>query len=289
VEHKPDSGGEGDAMKLKTLRLSNFQCFEENPTTITFEDATFLLGPNGSGKTAVLQALSRMFALDPSLRRVQQPDFHVDADDETAADELWVEADFEFSELKDSKTKHATIPTHFAHMRLEVKDGLPRVRYRLEAKKDADGEIEDLLYYVLQVDEANQPVKKAQVAKAERRSIQVHYLPAKRDPNDHISYSAGSLFGRLLRAASWTDQSEEIAALTQQITSVLGGSDAIVDFNKELNRSWNALHKGTYYAEPKISFERDDIDSLLRHLTIAFRPGHENPVVDFSRLGDGQK
>src|SRR5438045_4143114 len=119
-------------MKLKTLRLSNFKCFAEYPTTLTFEDSTFLLGPNGSGKTSVLQALSRMFALDPNLRRVQKSDFHVDAYEQTAADTLWVEADFEFPELKDSKTKHSTVPSHFAHMRLESKNGLPRVRYRLE-------------------------------------------------------------------------------------------------------------------------------------------------------------
>jgi len=276
-------------MKLRTLRLCNFQCFGDTPTTISFEDSTFLLGPNGSGKTAVLQALCRIFALDTNLRRVQQSDFHVDAGDDTAEEEFWIEADFEFPELKDPKAKHPTIPSHFAHMRLEAKDGLPRVRYRLEATQDADGEIEDLVYYVLQVDEDDDPVKKTQVPKAERRSIQVHYVPAKRDPNDHISYSASSLLGRLLRTASWADQREEIATLTQQITSVLGGSEAIVDFNEELSQSWASLHKGTYYAEPKISFERDDIDSLLKHLTIAFTPGHENPVVDFSRLGDGQK
>lgn len=275
-------------MKLRTLRLSNFQCFAI-PTAIAFGDSTFLLGPNGSGKTTVLQAISRMFALDPSLRRVQRSDFHVDADDNTAADELWVEADFEFPELKESKAKHSTVPSQFAHMRLETKEGLPRVRYRLEATKDTDGEIEESFYYVLQVDDNDDPVKKTEVPKSERRSIQVHYVPAKRDPNDHISYSSSSLLGRLLRAASWTEQSGEIATLTQQITSVLGDSEAIVDFNKELTSSWTALHRGAYYAEPKISFERDDVESLLRHLTLAFAPGHESPAVNFSRLGDGQK
>jgi len=274
-------------MKLRTLRLSNFQCFAI-PTAITFDDSTFLLGPNGSGKTTVLQALSRMFALDPGLRRIQKSDFHVDVDDKTPSEELWVEADFEFPELK-SKTKHSTVPSQFAHMRLETKNGLPRVRYRLEATKDTDGEIEEFFYYVLQVDENDDPVKKTEVPKAERRSIQVHYVPAKRDPNDQISYSASSLLGRLLRAASWAKQSEQIATLTQTITSVLGDSEAVIDFNKELTRSWTALHKGAYYAEPKISFERDDIESLLRHLTLAFAPGHESPVVNFSRLGDGQK
>jgi predicted ATP-binding protein involved in virulence len=48
-------------MKLTQLRISNFQCFGDEPTVISFEPMTFLLGPNGAGKTAVLQALSRLF------------------------------------------------------------------------------------------------------------------------------------------------------------------------------------------------------------------------------------
>ena len=39
-------------MKLQTIRLSNFQSFGEDPTEITLEDITYLIGPNGSGKTA---------------------------------------------------------------------------------------------------------------------------------------------------------------------------------------------------------------------------------------------
>ena len=42
-------------MKLTRLRLSNFQSFGQGPTAIAFEAMIFLLGPNGTGKTAVLQ------------------------------------------------------------------------------------------------------------------------------------------------------------------------------------------------------------------------------------------
>jgi putative ATP-dependent endonuclease of OLD family len=63
-------------LKLIQLTLSNFQSFGATPTTISFEGMTFLIGPNGVGKTAVLQALARMFAFEPSLRRIRQTDFH---------------------------------------------------------------------------------------------------------------------------------------------------------------------------------------------------------------------
>lgn len=64
-------------MKLKQLRISNFQSFGEQPTTITFERTTSLISPNGSGKTAALQALYRMFGIDAGIRRGQRTHFRV--------------------------------------------------------------------------------------------------------------------------------------------------------------------------------------------------------------------
>jgi putative ATP-dependent endonuclease of the OLD family len=89
-------------VKLTQLRISNFQSFGQEPTVIGFEAMTFLLGPNGTGKTAVLQALARLFGFDPSLRRVRRTDFHITSKDFSKGDintlELWVEAQFEFPE-----------------------------------------------------------------------------------------------------------------------------------------------------------------------------------------------
>jgi recombinational DNA repair ATPase RecF len=67
-------------MKLTRLRLSNFQSFGQEPTAIELEAMCFLLGPNGTGKTAVLQALARLFGFDPSLRRARRTDFHITSD-----------------------------------------------------------------------------------------------------------------------------------------------------------------------------------------------------------------
>lgn len=89
-------------MKLHSIRLSNFQSFGAKPTELILEDITYLIGPNGSGKTAALQALCRLFAFDPSLRRIQRSDFHVPQDEREAPEErqLWIEADFLFPELE---------------------------------------------------------------------------------------------------------------------------------------------------------------------------------------------
>jgi len=254
---------------------------------------SFLLGPNGTGKTAVLHALSRLFGFDPLMRRVRQSDFHVTPADLANGDigslTLWIEAQFEFPELMKPKGKHATIPGHFAHMQLESADGIPRIRFRLAAQMDEDGDIEETMHYVVQIDDDDEPVKMVAVQKHDRNAIQVHYLPARRDPTDHISYAANSLLGRALRAANWQTERDEITGLTQSISETLAGNTAVSGIGAQLSAHWSALHKGTYYASPSVSFERNEIDNLLRHLTVGFTPGHGEQVVDFSRLSDGQQ
>jgi putative ATP-dependent endonuclease of OLD family len=235
-----------------------------------------------------------MFGFDRGLRRVQKADFHVPddfdgSDEESYPLQLWIEADFEFPELKDAKGKHPAIPSNFAHMRLGDKDGVPVVRIRLDATLDSDGEIEEKLTYVLETDANEAPTKRSDVLKHDRASIQVHYLPARRDPTDHISYAASSLLGRVFRAADWTKEAADITDLTEKITSALCGNDAVSSVNKLISATWNQLHKGSYYAEPEVSFGQSEIDGLLKHLTLTFTPGHEENTVEFSRLGDGQK
>lgn len=280
-------------MKLTRLRLFNFQSFGAVPTVIDLAALCFLLGPNGTGKTAVLQALARMFGLDPSLRRIRKSDFHYKAENAgqavTGPLTLWIEAEFEFPELKKAKGKHATVPGHFAHMQLVTAGGVPRVRFRLTAMLDEDGDIEEAMQYVIAVDGHDEPTKSIPVQKHDRGAIQVHYLPARRDPADHISFAANALLGRALRAADWKAQSESIAELTEEISESLSSNAAIAGIGQQLATHWSSLHKGHYYANPAISFAGSDVDSVLRHLSLSFAPGAGEPQVDFSRLSDGQQ
>ncbi|MGD9480332.1 AAA family ATPase, partial [Shinella sp. G-2] len=121
-------------MKLVRLRLKNFRSFGQTATVIDLSDMTFFLGPNGSGKTAVLQALARMFSLDPAQRKVRKLDFHVPNDEKEAPLDrrLWIEADFQFPELlNDDGVPKPAVPGAFAHMQLEAPQGPAQVRFRL--------------------------------------------------------------------------------------------------------------------------------------------------------------
>lgn len=277
-------------MKLQTIRLSNFQSFGAAPTEVPLEEITYLIGPNGSGKTAALQALCRLFAFDPTRRRILRSDFHVPINEEEppAERQLWIEADFLFPELSDDED-NSTVAPHFGHMRLDEVHGTPRVRFRLNATMGLDGDIEESLVYVLDINADGSPLTTAQVPRSERNHIHVHYLPARRDPADHIAYGANALLGRMLRAVNWEAERHVIKGLTDQISDSLAANPSIDAFSTILKTAWGALHKGSFFADPRLTFVASEIEALLRHMSVSFTPGHDEQLVDFSRLSDGQK
>ncbi|MEZ2583400.1 ATP-dependent endonuclease [Kluyvera intermedia] len=277
-------------MKLETIRLSGFQSFGQEPTELNLEEITYLIGPNGSGKTAALQALCRLFAFNPALRRIQRSDFYVPFNEENAPVErqLCIEADFFFPELAEDED-NSTIAPHFGHMRLDEVDGVPRVRFRLTATMGLDGDIEENLVYVLDIDADGNPQNTPQVPRADRNHIQVHYLPARRDPAEQITYGANALLGRLFRAVRWDNERSAIRELTDQISDSLAANPSVNAFSQSLQTTWASLHKGSFFTDPKITFATSEIEALLRHMSVSFAPDHEGSLVDFSRLSDGQK
>jgi putative ATP-dependent endonuclease of the OLD family len=260
------------------------------PGELTLEKLTFSLGPNGTGKTAFLHALARMFGSEPGLRRLVPGDFHVPRGETPGvgiAPSLWLEADFAFPELAEDQPQ-PTVPPHFAHMRMETDDGVPTVRFRLTGELDEDGEVTQELAHVLAVDNDDKPTRTVAVNRFDRGVIQVHYLPARRDPADHVSYAANSLLGRLLRAADWKSERDSVTGLGQQISDTLAATAAITGVASGLATQWRSMHTGAFLTNPRLSFVRGGIEAILRYVTIEFAPGPGQPVVDFSLLSDGQ-
>lgn len=280
-------------MQLKKLIIMGFQSFGPDPTTVTFDSRTFLIGPNGAGKTAVLQALARLFGYPVQGRSVRPSDFHQpttppDAPD-AALNELWIEAHFTFPELADDNGVHPAVPPCFEHMTLLTADGIPELRVRLTAAIDDDLVVDETVVYVIEEDGDGVPAKTSTMNRFDRGMIQVHYLPARRDPADHIKYTATSLLGRLLRSASWTDERAAIEALAGELSDVVAGHAAIDGITTHVAEHWAAVHSGAFFASPSVTFDSSDVDALLRSLTIRFAPAPGAAKADFNRLSDGQQ
>lgn len=278
-------------MKLERLKIANFQCFGPEPTEIEFDKVTALIGPNGAGKTAALQALSRMFAFDPALRKISKSDFHRPMGQDAVAGPLsfWIEADFVVNELSNDDLEGDNIvAAHFQHMRLNDSEQPPTIRYRLDAELNLVGEVEASLKYVSNI-KPDGTFDTFSVSKLDRNNIQLHYLPARRDPSDHIAYGVNTVIGRILRAVEWEAQQSDVEGLACDAAECLGENSTVSSFNELLEKYWGRLHKGEFFKDPKMSFGSSDIESFLKHLSILFSPGHDEEFVEYSRLSDGQK
>lgn len=280
-------------MQLTHLRISGFQSFGPTPTTIALRDVTYVLGPNGAGKTAVLEALSRLFSPLPTQRKIRHSDFHIAAGRtavEVHADgpELWIEVDIEVPESGEDGD-HPSVPPNFAHMRIATEDGVPRIRVRLTATIAPDNVIEEKLQYILEADTDGAPTQRADMSRFDRANIEVHYLPARRDPAEHIAYTTASLVGRALRAADWTAERTTLDTLSKDLTDSLAGNAAVKSIGVQLAGEWSGLHSGAFFTDPSIAFGSGDLESVLRQLTVSFAPSPAGSSLPFDRLSDGQK
>ncbi|MEU0640471.1 AAA family ATPase [Streptomyces albidoflavus] len=280
-------------MKITTLRLSNFQSFGADPTAIDLTDLTYVLGPNGSGKTAALEALSRLFSPLEAQRKIRVEDFHVRVDRPAGESQdgeptLWLEVDVEFPEAG-TEGQHASVPPGFSHMAIDTTDGVPRIRVRLTASLAPDGVVDEKIEYVLEADAAGEPIRRADMSRYDRGYIEVHYLPARRDPADHLSFTTASLIGRTLRAADWTAERETLSDLTAQITASLVTNPTVASLGVRLTTEWHRLHGGDYFKDPSIAFGRGELEGVLRLLTVTFSPTHDGAPLPYDRLSDGQK
>ncbi|WP_433492484.1 AAA family ATPase [Nocardia grenadensis] len=281
-------------MKITVLRLSNFQSFGALPTAIALDDLTYVLGPNGAGKTAVLGALSRLFSPVEAQRRIRLDDFHVPlgrsaTEVQSEQAKLWLEVDIEVPEAAASKVVHASVPANFLHMAIATLEGVPRVRVRLSAELAADGVIDEKIEYVHEVDVNGEPLRRSEMSRYDRRHIEVHYLPARRNPADHIAYTTTSLVGRVLRAADWTIERATLEKLANEITLSLAANGTVAAAGTKLSEQWHGLHHGTYFTEPSIAFGQGEFEDALRALTVHFSPSPSGTPLPFERLSDGQK
>ena len=148
-------------MKIEKIRLRNFRCFGDEVIELKFEEnLTTLVGGNGSGKTAVLQAVSRLFGTSSAQRSVQRRDFHIPVDRQelqTGA-QLFIEAILGFPELaKQENSSHNAVPEFFNQMSASGEGEPLKVRIRLQATWMDDGTpegaIEEEMRWILSLNE----------------------------------------------------------------------------------------------------------------------------------------
>ncbi len=181
-------------MKLASISISGFRCFGPEPTAIELNDLTCFVGHNGSGKSAVLHALVKLFGLTQSDRTIKSSDFHVPAgqklEDETERS-LCIEAKLVFPELLSNEALQLmAVPESFKQMTIEAPGAAPYCRVRLDAKwsqgNTSEGDVDTDLNWITTASSEIEDAHKVKVSATQRSRIHVHYIPAIRDPLTQI-------------------------------------------------------------------------------------------------------
>ena len=171
-------------MFIKSMKISNFQCFSEVPVDIDFEkDITCLIGNNGAGKTSILKAIQKVFGNTTDERTIFKSDFHV-ATGETDLQnkQLYIDIVFEFLDKDEVKTL-----AFFSPVIYESKNKTFQARMRLEAlwnEDEYEDDVSSALFWVLtdeDVDFGDETPLKIKVENHERRQINLIYVPATRN------------------------------------------------------------------------------------------------------------
>ena len=284
-------------MKLERATLQNFQCFGDTPSTVSLADLTALIGANGTGKTAALQALSRIFGVTPGVRGLQRTDFHIpplqkgEAPPKTIS--LVIDLRLGFPKLAPGKPEGTAVPPCFRQMAVDAKSG-PYCRIRLEgtwhATNLADGEIEERLWWVTSDDDEPKDEHKTAFSPRDRGLIHVIYVPAARDPAREIRAASAALIGRLLSAIEWPkDLRTKLADGSEQLDQLVTSTQAIKTIQDRLGKRWDALHDDALYATPTLRFTVGDLEEFLKGVEVMFGPVPGQAADQLHRLSDGMK
>lgn len=278
-------------MILKKIIVSGYKSIStESPQEIEFEsDVTAFIGHNGTGKSAALEALNKLFSVDRSLRGLTAPDFYLKDDaDKNMPRSLFIEAWFNFSDVSPA------IPTLINGFTVSDPNGGLVFRVRLEASLNFDynplGDVDESIWVVdcdiSDPEEAN----KHRLSAAQRNAIQVNYIPANRDPLIQLKYSSKAILGRLLKAIKWTEGEQQLfEEKAQELNSLATANPALEQITSTINHSWSEIYKGRHLHQAGLNFPVSDVDEILRLIQLQFMPDASGNKVDTSRLSDGQK
>jgi putative ATP-dependent endonuclease of OLD family len=233
-------------MHLESLTLTNFRCFGPDPETVTFgKELTTFVGTNGSGKTAVMLALLRMFGVSGDQRRVRRQDFHVPtAEEETPAERhLMLEAFLAFPELAEEGANQDAVPEFFQQMAAD-EAGVLKCRLRLEATWTNDGSLEgaiDIKYRAIRTfDPVFEDEDCSDLNAVDRARVQMIYIPATRDGASQVS---SFLRSRLWRAITWSPEvREELKKVGTTLNEAFREENAVKLIAEAVEKRWRGLH-----------------------------------------------
>lgn len=280
-------------MRLSQVKIENFRSFGEEQV-IDIANNTVLIGNNSSGKTTVLQAISKLFSNKQSDRIIRRSDFHLPRGEEPGKNrnELHIETRFDFDEL-DMDDNAISIPIFFKYLTVEETYGKPFLRIRLESKYQDDGTsegtIETNIFYITSPNVEFSENSKKSATRFELDKIRLLYVPALRHADKELAYSSGSMLSRLVNSINWNkDDVDNILSKIGDLNDLLlSDTSALKLIDNAIQDSWNKFYKEDRYSNTALTFNNNDIKDLLKKLELLFSPTVTEDKFKVIDLGDG--
>lgn len=283
-------------MKLTTVKICNFRsfCGEE---TIDLEDLTAIIGANSSGKTALLQALLKLFGETSREREILRSDFHVPnntAPSTLYENEFHIDVTIEFPNV-------SAVPEFFDRYKIEENGKAPYIRIRKEAKwrksNQPEGIIESKVYCVttghtttrINVPEYHVPKgDKKEISEDYLSLIKMIYIPALRNPNEQLKMISGTLLWRFINIIKFKEKfKNDINHQIGTINEIIDKQEGISKLKKIIRTEWNSYHNESKYLNVDLNINSNNIEDILKKIEVTFSPTEvlKNYTVD--ALGDG--
>jgi len=282
-------------MYISKITIKGFRAFDIDGVSISLKNKlNAFIGLNSTGKTAALEALTKVFGITKAERDILQQDFHVSHDEEIDLIEeksLSIEVKMNFNDSeKDS------IPHFFTHMLVDDEGAEPYIRIRLEStwyKSDYsdEGEVEtSILFITVPEGETEDDDTKRIFPKHLKGLIQVLYIPAIRKPSDQIRYVSGSILYRVLRLLNFDDKFKgDFNEKVEEINDLFKGLDEFNEIQSSLTSFWTKFHKDDRYQQSNLGFGHSDLDSILKKLEVSFSPTETKRAFQINDLGEGYR
>lgn len=280
-------------MKLTKVIINNFRLFGESQI-IELNNQTVLIGNNSSGKTTVLQALSKLFSDKQNDRIIKKSDFHLPKGSRPGENtrNLFIETIFEFDEL-DGTPYSPAIPSFFEHFTVSKDGAKPFLRIRLESSWEDDGTVEGSIdtqfYYISSDEDTIRDEDKHRAPRKDLDKIRVLYVPASRTPEKELGNASGSMLSRLVNSINWTE--DEINEITDKIDELnntfLSENGALTQINNEIQKSWELYHEDNRFSQAELIINSSEMAAALRQIALKFSPTTTEEAFTVSDLGDG--
>ena len=282
-------------MYISKITIKGFRSFSPEGATINIKNKLIaFIGLNSSGKTAALEALTKVFGITNAEKEIRRQDFHIAQNeniDLISERNLSIEVKMEFDE-----SDNDSIPHFFSQMVIDEQESKPYIRIRLESnwlksEYSEEGDIEtNLLFISVPEGELEIEESKRVFPKHLKGLIQVLYIPAIRKPSDQVKYVSGSILYRVLRLLNFDEKfNTDFNSKINEINDLFKGLKEFSEIQNSLSTFWKKFHKDERYKESNLGFTNSDLDSILKKLEVYFSPTGTHRAFQVNDLGEGYR